>query len=60
MFTAGEKYRIVLRENGENTTYPECKLISAQLPLIKVKIDGEEKIFNTWSLSFVSADRING
>lgn len=58
MFTVGETYRIVLRENGEPTTHPECKIISVQLPLIKIKQHGEEIILNTGSLSFVSAERV--
>ncbi len=57
MFKVGEKYTIVLRENGDNTTYAECEIVSVQMPLIKIKQDGDEQILNTGSLSFVSAKK---
>lgn len=58
MFTVGETYRIVMRENDEPTTYPSCKIVSVNLPLIKIKQNGEERVLNTGSPAFVSAERM--
>jgi hypothetical protein len=57
VFQVGETYTITLRENGDNTLYGGCKIVSVQMPLIKITQNGSEKVLNTGSLSFVSAEK---
>jgi hypothetical protein len=59
MFEVGKKYTIWCMEDSEDglvtTEYPDCTVLEAAHPLIKIDQNGEISVFNTASLSFVEA-----
>ena len=59
MFDVGKKYTIWCIEDSEEgqvtTEYPDCVVLEASLPLIKIDQHGDVSIFNTASLAFVEA-----
>ncbi len=59
MFEVGKKYTLCCVEDSEEGhvthEYPDCLVLEATHPLIKIDQDGDVSIVNTASLSFVEA-----
>ena len=56
MFEVGKIYEITVYEDEEDTSYFGCKILAVEGTLIKVEYPGgDQKIYNTASLTFISA-----
>jgi hypothetical protein len=58
MFEIGKAYTIEIMDGGPEegiSAYPNCVVVEMEFPVIKVRQNGEERIWNAASLVFVGA-----
>jgi hypothetical protein len=60
MFEIGKSYRLSMTDPSDPDAvhYVHGSVVEFQFPLLKIRDDGKEKIINTSSPTFMSAERI--